>query len=86
MDLVGIHIGSMFDRSDYSRLSNNLVFHYYLHSENCHPGNSSSIIIMTLFRVKSLQFYFNSSIKMIIKGVLMYDGQVDFNIVKPTTV
>lgn len=86
MDMVGIHIGSMFDRFDYHRLSNNHVFHYYLHSENCHPGNSSSTITITLFRVKSLHFYFNSSIKMIIRGVLMYGGQVDFNIVKPTTV
>lgn len=73
LDLVGIHSGSMFDRSDYSRLSNHHAFHYYLHSKNCHPGNSSSIIIMTLFRLEGLHFYFNSSIKMIIEGVFMYD-------------
>lgn len=72
MNLVGIHIGSMFDRFDYSRLSNHHALHYYLHSENSHPGNSSSIIIMTLFRGKSLHFYFNS-IKMIIEGIFMYD-------------
>lgn len=82
---MGIHIGSLSAGSGYSRLSNHHAFHYYLYPESCQQGNSSSIIIMTLFRVKSLCFYFNSSIKKIMKGVPM-TGQVDFNIVKPSAI